>query len=323
MHSRGAAIQTAPFSGGKMIRLNAQRVFYEWNPKNQPVVSVQPGEILVVETNDCFSETLTEKDGWNITSGEVDVSLLNPITGPIWVEGAEPGDILAITIEKIQFKPYAVIANRKNCGILGEQFERTTYKYMRIEKDQIWFDDRLSVPVRPMVGVIGVTPVEPISTRKMGDWGGNMDNSRIGEGATLYLPVQVEGALFGIGDLHACMGDGEMNGSAMEAGGYVTLKASLIKKSSLKRPAILDETHFYTTATARDVMTAIKYACEDMLDTLACQTGKAREELAMLMSGVGDMQICVACSPETQTVRFAMPRKILEFYAGEFKPFPE
>ena len=302
-----------------MEQIKADAFFYEWNPENTPIRRVHSGDRLVIEAKDCFSELLTEKNGWEVTKGEVDVTRLNPLTGPIWVEDAMAGDVLAVTVEKIELYPWTVVANRAQCGILGDQFAETTYKYMKIEDGQIRFDDRLRIPVRPMVGVIGVTPKEPISTRKMGDWGGNMDNNKITEGATLYLPIQVEGALFALGDIHACMGDGEINGSAMESGGYVTIKVKLRKGIDLKRPAVLDNDFFYTTATAPDPMTGFRLACEDMLDILEKKTGMERTVLSMLMSGVGDAQVCVSCSPDVQTVRFAMPRQILEKYVADLE----
>ena len=130
----------------------------------------------------------------------------------------------------------------------------------------------------------------------------------------VYLPVQAEGALLAVGDLHAVMGDGEINGSALEAGGYVTMRITLLKDLKIRRPVVLDEEFFYTVATEKTALEGIRSTCEDMLGFLAERTALAEDEITMLLSVVGDCQACVACSQESQTFRLAMPRYVLEAY---------
>lgn len=296
-----------------MMELSANHTFYTWDPRMSPQIRIQSGDTVRVETVDCYSETLPPTSGGSAV-GEVDVRLLNPLTGPIWVEGAVPGDTVAVEIQKLEFKPYAVVANRHSCGILGDRFRQTTYKNVPIADGKVQFDQRLSIPLRPMVGVIGVAPETPISTRKSGCWGGNLDNNKITEGAVVYLPVQAEGALLAVGDLHAVMGDGEINGSALEAGGYVTMRITLLKDLKIRRPVVLDEEFFYTVATEKTALEGIRSTCEDMLGFLAERTALAEDEITMLLSVVGDCQACVACSQESQTFRLAMPRYVLEAY---------
>ncbi len=197
-------------------------------------------------------------------------------------------------------------------------FDRTTFRITPVENGQIIFDSKLSIPVDPMVGVIGVAPAgDPIRSELIGVYGGNMDNTMMRENATLYLPVQVEGALAAVGDVHAAMGDGEINCSALEAPANVTLKFTTRKDLKINNPILVDKDYFSVVVSEETLDKATNVAVKEMAMILKDRLPIPFDDISMLMSAVGHAQICQVVNV-VKTVRYLMPLYVLKTYGFTF-----
>ena len=192
-----------------MQELNDERVLFAFARDLEPALTVASGETVRIRTQDCFgNQVQTPEDELD----EIDWDRINPATGPVFVEGAVPGGALKVTIENIELDPQTASCTGKDEGVCGDRFDAWSTHLCAIDGDKLVWNDQLSIPLNPMIGVIGVAPAgDPVNCGTPGSHGGNMDNTAITTGATLYFPVAVEGALFGCGDMHAAMGDGEIS----------------------------------------------------------------------------------------------------------------
>ncbi len=296
-------------------KINHDHGFHYWDEKNEPVLRIQSGDTVEFETKDCLCNVLTEQKSKKYDVAVFDKVNVNPVTGPVYIEGAEPGDVLEVTIEKIRLKDRAVVTCQENYGHVGDFFRETTYKITPIRNGKVVFDDRLEIPCDPMIGVIGVTAKgQHINSNLNGVWGGNMDNTMMREGVKLYLPIEVEGALAGAGDVHAVMGDGEMNCSAVEAPAFVTLTFRVRKDLKVQDPVVASPTHFATIATRPTADEAIRDSTREMFRYLKERTDLDGEEISMLMTAIGNNEVCVACGTDSKTMRFTMPWYALKAY---------
>lgn len=199
--------------------------------------NVRPGEVFKVMTNDCFYQQITDE---HQILEEIDYDLINPATGPIFIEGAEKGDLLKVKVLDIEVSDKGISMAVPGEGVLGSEEFNSMVKVIPIENGNAKLFG-LDIPVVPMIGVIGVAPAE-----KDGDWGtaspwkhgGNMDTSEIKKGSILYFPVNQTGALLALGDLHAAMGDGELCFTGLEIPGIVTLEVDIIKDKHLEWPLL-------------------------------------------------------------------------------------
>ena len=296
-------------------RINHDHAFHYWDEKNEPVLKIQSGDTVEFETKDCLCNVLTEQKKQPYDVAVFDKVNVNPVTGPVYIEDALPGDVLEVHIDKIQLKDRAVVTCQENYGHVGDFFTETTYKITPIRDGMVIFDNRLSIPCDPMIGVIGVTTKgQHINSNLNGIWGGNMDNTMMREGITLYLPIEVEGALAGAGDVHAVMGDGEMNCSAVEAPAYVTLTFRVRKDLHIPEPVLSTPTHFVTVATRPTADEAIRDSTRQMYFYIKEHTCLDGEEISMLMTAIGNNEVCVACGEDSKTMRFTMPWYALQAY---------
>lgn len=286
--------------------LTTEKSIFSFDKKNTPAVTVASGTTLEIETMDCFSNQLRNPSD---TLDNLDWDRVNPATGPIFVEGAEPGDALKVTIEKIVVNEKGVVACMEDEGTVGHMLCGTHIRITPIEQGMLKFNDDVQIPIKPMIGVIGVAPDgEGISCGTPGTHGGNMDNTMVCQGATLYFPVAVEGALFALGDLHAVMGDGEIGVCGLEIPGVVTVTLEVIKGKAFQYPVLETEDKFSVIVSKLTVDEAITYATELMVQLLESRTSMERPDIVMLMSLVGNVEICQVVDP-LRTVRFVVPKK--------------
>lgn len=202
-------------------------IVYDFNKNHRPIKSVTSGTTIEIETYDCFKNQISSEE---TVLTELDWNEINPATGPIFVEGAMPGDVLRVKIEKLDIAEQGVMVVEPNQGVMGHRISKMEAKIIPIMNGKAIFNE-IEIPLNPMIGVIGVAPEgEGVNCGTPGPHGGNMDNKMITEGATLYFPVFVEGALFGLGDLHAAMGDGEISVSGIEVPGRVTITLDVLKE---------------------------------------------------------------------------------------------
>ncbi|WP_421381927.1 acetamidase/formamidase family protein [Bacillus salacetis] len=292
-----------------MLTIPKDQIFYAFNKENSISQRVKSGMTLAIETCDCFQDQITSED---TELKALDWDQINPATGAIYVEEAKPGDILKVKIEKIELADQGVMMVEPGLGVMGHRIEESEVKMISIEENHAVFNEKLKIPLNPMIGVIGVAPEEgAVSNGTPGPHGGNMDTKLIAEGSTLYLPVFQEGALFGLGDLHAAMGDGEISVSGIEIAGKVTVTLEVVKGSSIPYPFVENNEGIAVLVSKETVDEAAKSAVEIMVDTLLPQTDLSLNEITMLFSAAGQSQISQIVDP-LMTARFLVPHYVLD-----------
>src|ERR687886_1729854 len=214
------------------------RVHFQWDTSNEPVIEIESGDTVVVETRDVSDSQIGPDSGPDVVAG-LDLSRLYPLAGPIRVEGAEPGDTLAVEVLDIHTRGWGWTAILPGLGLLPEDFPDP---YLRIfeftDGDRIRFRQDIEIPVTPFFGTMGVCPegASAVPIMPPGTFGGNMDTRQLPKGTTLFLPVQEPGALFSCGDAHAAQGDGEVCVTGVESPMYGTLRFLLQKGRSIPAP---------------------------------------------------------------------------------------
>lgn len=311
--------------------IHRARHHYGWDNSLPPALRIEPGQSVHFECLDSSAGQL----GPSSTVADVaalDFGKINPVTGPVWVEGAMPGDALKITIDG--FTPQVAegtawgwTANIPGFGLLADQFTDpalTIWKYDAANPQAALFGSEGKVPLKPFAGTIGCALAEPgshtvVPPRRVG---GNLDIRDLAAGTVLYLPVEVEGALFSIGDTHAAQGDGEVCGTAIESPMDVSLRFELVKNARLKTPRFttpgpvtrhLDAKGYeVTTGIGPDLMQASRDAVAGMIDLLCAQRGMAAVDAYMLVSTCGDLRISEIVDMPNWVVSFYFPRAVFE-----------
>lgn len=292
-----------------MIELDDAKTLFSFDKGLEPVLKVPSGETVRIRTKDCFGNQL---QGPEDQLSEIDWEAINPATGPIYVEGAVAGGTLKVHIDNIELDAQTSSCTGKDEGVCGDRFSDWATHFCKVEDGKVVWDERLSIPLAPMIGVIGVAPEgEPVNCGTPGKHGGNMDNTAIAAGATLYFPVAVDGALFGCGDMHAVMGDGEVSVSGAEVAGYATVTLTALPELSVPNPLIENDTHFGIIVSAESLDKAAELAVQQMVDLLASRTNESEADLVMLLSLVADVRVCQMVDPE-KTVRFMVPKYVLD-----------
>ena len=299
---------------------------FGWNRDFPPVATVAPGTTLEFDCLDAaggqFSASSTVADVATLDFGKV-----NPVTGPILVDGAEPGDALKITLDHYAPSGFGWTANIPGFGLLADQFKDPALHLWRYEPGTLapaLFSTLAKVPLKPFAGTIGVAPAEPglhsvVPPRRVG---GNLDIRDLAAGATLWLPVEVAGALFSIGDTHAAQGDGEVCGTAIESPMGVTARLELVKGANLRFPRFqthgpvtrhLDEKGYdVTTGIGPDLMDATKNAVRGMIDLLGKEHHLSPENAYMLCSVCADMRISEVVDRPNWVVSCYLPRLVFD-----------
>jgi amidase len=291
-----------------VIRVENKESVFSLSREAAAVARIASGDRVVLETADCFSDQVRSAAD---SLDSVDWTHVNPATGPVYVEGAQPGDVLVVSIEEIDVAPRGVMAVSDGFGVLRERFEGLSFQFVGIEGDFATVSGT-RVPVRPMIGVIGVAPAgDPVACGSPGAHGGNMDTRLIGRGATVYLPVFAPGALLAVGDLHAAMGDGEICGTGVEVAGSVTLRVEVRRDLPLVNPLVETKETIATIASAESLDEAADTATRDMADLLVSRVGLSVAEATMLMSAAGQLQVSQVVDP-LKTARFALPKAVLQ-----------
>ena len=289
-------------------KLTRDQIVYTLDKTNPPVIEIDPGETLVLETYDARTGTIRSNKDLLDKPHPLGA---NPATGPIYVRGAEPGDTLVVEILQIDLADQGFLAVKAQIGLLAEQAHHFATRMIPIRDGQVIFSDHIRFPVRPMIGVIGTAPAgEGVPTGDAGAHGGNMDNRYVMPGTTVYLPVAVPGALLGIGDIHASMGDSEITMVGLEICAEVTVRVGLIKQTPCRRPWLETAEDWVTTGDDLDPAHACRIAAQQMINLLQEKLDVSFEEAYMLMSARADVQLCQMCGPGefATTARAVFPR---------------
>ncbi|MDR2502862.1 MAG: acetamidase/formamidase family protein [Deltaproteobacteria bacterium] len=282
-------------------------VVYAFDPKNSPVGKAKSGDTLVFETMDCFSNEISREDQLITT---FDYNRANPAAGPIFVDGAEPGDVLVAEIKAIDLKAQGVVTTLPEVGPLCDIMQVRT-KVLKVADGHTEFNG-LKLPVKPMVGVIGVAPAQdPVPCGFPGAHGGNLDCKLMGVGARAYFPVRAPGALFQLGDLHAVMGDGELCGTGLEIAGKVTVTLTLIKKTPLDWPILETADQWHAMASSLDFGEALKAATRQLCALVSKAYGWDATDTFFYFSLWGDLAANQACQPcpVPMVLRVSIPKR--------------
>jgi acetamidase/formamidase len=297
-----------------------------WDNSFAPAVHIAPGESLEFEVIDASGGQLSGTSSV-ADLGRLDFSRINPLVGPVHVEGAEPGDILKVTVLSFAPSGWGWTANIPGFGLLAEEFPQPALHLWRYDPTTLapaLFGPWGKVPLKPFAGTIGVAPAQHglhsvVPPRRVG---GNMDVRDIAQGTELFLPVEVAGALFSVGDTHAAQGDGEVCGTAIESPMRVTLQFDLIKQLPLAYPRFrtpgpvtrhLDAKGYdATTGIGPDLMQAAQAAVRSMIELLVRAHGMPAIDAYLLCSVCGDLRISEIVDLPNWTVSFSFPRIVFE-----------
>jgi acetamidase/formamidase len=278
-------------------------VHYKWDVGNEPALSVQSGDTVIVESRDVSDNQLSPSS----TSKDIetlDWDRVYPLAGPIAVEDAAPGDTLAVEILELRVKDWGWTAIIPGLGLLPDDFSSP---YLRVfdlgNGEHAFLREDVAIPIEPFFGTMGVCPSGASNQAVMppGTFGGNMDTRQLVQGSTLYLPVQVEGALFSCGDAHAAQGDGEVCVTGIETPLGATLRLTLEKGRQLpapqyRTPAPLtpraNQGEWYgTTGVGPDLYAAAQDAVRAMIDHISTISGLSTEDAYVLASLCVDLKI--------------------------------
>jgi acetamidase/formamidase len=308
---------------------------FAFDANDGPLLHVQPGEVFEVETFDASNGYIkTEDDLANpaLRPGFHRVPpLVNPIAGPIWLEGAGRGDVLVVEIEEIEVDGYSWLAVGPGRGPLGhstrwpELSEVYTTKIFRhspgpsgtMRDGTLHFNDRISWPITPFIGTLGVAPDREVLTSNdgQGEWGGNLDIRDVAPGNRIYLPIFHEGARFCLGDVHASQGDTEFTGTAAETKATVRLRLDLIKEKRIPGMRIEKPDSIIAIHMDRPLDHAIETATTHLMDWLVADYGFSPVDAYALVSTCPDFRINVYQMCRIRSLRpvagAEIPRKYL------------
>ncbi|MDE0168390.1 MAG: acetamidase/formamidase family protein [bacterium] len=282
-------------------------LYYEASPTNRPTLSVEPGEPFEVVTQmnrgpDISAVPPDLRDEWS-KHHSYEVERANPSSGAIWVCGAKPGMAIEVVIEDMELAPvgYAMFAgnNRLFPSTPVTASNLGAARVVRIRGDQVIWDRGLTMPARPMVGMMAVAPAhEAQSTVRVGHWGGNMDVQEVGPGATVRLVVNVPGALLHLGDVHAVQGDGEIGGTGVETSALLRLRVELIERAAgMIWPRIVTRDRIFAVAADRPAESAFRLAVSELIRWLHADYGLEPREAVLLLSQVLEARATQVVNP--------------------------
>ncbi|WP_144158484.1 acetamidase/formamidase family protein [Paraburkholderia sp. BCC1885] len=278
-----------------------QTYHYTIGPYSQPVLHVKPGDRVVVETRDAFEGKIKEET--DKPSQVLQVPFLNPQNGPIMIEGAEKGDVVAVYIEKMAPRgddPHGFCCMIPNFGgltgtdytaLLNEPLPEIVRK-IKIDEENVYWSKRNTLPYKPHIGTLSLSPeIDSINSLTPDNHGGNMDVPDMGPGSITYLPVRSPGGRLFIGDAHACQGDGEVCGTAVEYQSTTTVRVDLIKNWQIAWPRLENEDALMSIGSARPLEDATRIAYRELVLWMAAEYGFDKWDAYMMLSQVGKVRL--------------------------------
>jgi acetamidase/formamidase len=296
---------------------------YEWDNGAPPALEIESGEAVELHVRDASDEQITEHSTAEDVLG-LDFAHVNPVSGPVFVKGARPGDTLAVEILQLRPSAWGWTALIPGFGLLADEFPEPWLRISTVDGNAgtVRFSDRVTLPFRPFPGTLGVAPAEPGAhpilppTR----WGGNLDTRHLTAGTTLYLPVGVEGALFSLGDTHAAQGDGEVCGTAVESAMDVVVRLSVRRDMTIHAPQLHvppagdpapATSHHVCTGVGPDLLEAARDAVRATIAHLGEHHGIDREEAYAIASVAVDLRIHEVVDAPNWVVGAFLPEAIL------------
>ena len=293
---------------------------YTMGPYSDPVLQIQPGDRVMVETRDAFEGKIKKET--DKPSELLELPFLNPQNGPIMVEGAEKGDALAVYIESMV--PRGENPRGTCCmiqefgGLTGTYYTATlndplpeVVRKINLDEEWVQWSDRVKLPYKPHIGTLSCSPqIDSINSLTPDNHGGNMDLPDMGPGSVTYLPVRVPGARLFIGDAHACQGDGEVCGVAVEYPTVTTIKVDLIKDWGFEWPRLEREDFIMTIGSARPLEDATRIAYRELVRWMSKEYGFDQWDAYMMLSQCGIVRLGNFVDPK-YTVGAAIKKKFL------------
>jgi amidase len=275
---------------------------YVYGPYVKPVLKVDPGAVVSAETHDAFEGQI--KYETDSPSKILNFPYLNPQNGPIWVNGAEKGDTLAVYIQSIVprgpqprgttvvMPGFGGLVSTDHTALLHEPLPERVKKLEIDAATGTKWNDKITLPYEPFIGTIGTSPeIEAISALQPDYYGGNMDLPDVGVGAVVYLPVNTKGALLYLGDCHAAQGDGELCGVAIEHPTVTTLQIDLIKGWTIKWPRLETAEFIMTIGSGRPMEDAARIAYRELCRWMAADYGFDEIDAYMLLTQAGRVRL--------------------------------
>jgi acetamidase/formamidase len=317
--------QVSDLHAGSIHDLRGDAFNYVWDNSIEPALEVDPYDDVELHVRDASDEQIhADSDVADVT--KLDFSHVNPVSGPLFVKGARPGDVLVVELLDFRPREWGWTAIIPGFGLLADEYPDPWLRISKLDPGagRVRFADGIALPYRPFPGTIGVAPAEPGSHPILppSRWGGNMDTKHLRVGTSLFLPVGVEGALFSLGDTHAAQGDGEVCGTAIEAAMDVVLRLSVRRdfrvdapQYHLPREALSRDEHssFHVcTGVGPDLMEAAKDAVRAMIAHLGDRHGLDREEAYALTSVAVDLRIHEVVDAPNWVVGAFLPEDVFE-----------
>lgn len=295
---------------------------YVYGPYFEPVLRVDPGAVVSAETHDAFEGKVKEET--DLPSKILNFPYLNPQNGPIYVNGAEKGDALAVYIESIVPRGpqprgttcimpfFGGLVSTGHTAMLHPPLPERVKKVNVSAEGGVEWSDRITLPYQPFVGTIGTSPeIEVITSLQPDYYGGNMDLPDVGVGAVVYLPVNTPGAMLFLGDCHAAQGDGELCGVAIEHATVTTVRIDLIKGWRLRWPRLETQDMIMSIGSGRPLEDAARIAYRDLCAWMAADYGFDEIDAYMLLTQAGRMRLGNMVDP-----KYTMGASIAKAYLG-------
>jgi len=294
--------------------LNKNQFSFLFGKRTGEPFYVEQGEVFSVETRDCFEDRIKKPN--DLEDSEIFdfiMSHRNPVTGPIYIKGAEPGDVIKVNLKEIKLANQVVTC-------IGDAVDEDPHRIFpeskaliyKVHEGKIMINKNILLPINPLVGTIGTAPKEEyISSEKQGNFGGNMDCEDIKIGSTLWLPVFVKGALLALGDVHALQGDGEV-GMPFEAASTVTLSVDIERNrfKNMKWPRVENKENIATIVSSKTFEKAAVESHREMMYWLQEEYNFNEAEAFTLLNVVAHPRVCQFVCPQV-TVRCVLPKKYL------------
>jgi amidase len=293
---------------------------YTIGPYSKEVLRVKPGDRIVVETRDAFEGAVkTEQD---LPSKVLRMPFVNPQNGPILVDGAEKGDVLAVHIESMaprgpnprgtcaMIPQFGALSGTSLTALLADSLPEIVRK-IDVDEQGVYWSKRVTLPYRPHIGTLSCSPeIDSINTLTPDAHGGNMDLPDMGPGSITYLPVRTEGARLFIGDAHACQGDGEVCGTAVEYPSTTTIQVDVIKGWALEWPRLENEHIVMAIGSARPLEDAARIAYKELVLWMEAEYRYDRWDAYMMLSQCGKVRLGNFVDPK-YTVGAGIEKKYL------------
>jgi len=309
------------FTTGRTIHVARDRWHLAWDNSIAPVATAGSGAVVEFDLLDASCGQIGP-DATVQTVATLDFARVDQVNGPISVEGAAPGDTLQVEFLELQPAEWGWTAIIPGFGLLAEEFPEPALKMWRLADGWAEFAPGVRIPLEPFCGEIGLAPgaLGALSTIPPYRHGGNMDTKHLTQGATLYLPVETEGALFSLGDGHAAQGDGEVCGTAIETPMRATVRLTVRKDLPVRAPQFMTAgpltrgantaPYYATDGIAPDLLEAVRDAVRHMIEHLERTYGLARPDAYMLCSVAVDLKICEVVDAPNWLVGAFLPQSI-------------